>query len=181
MARANVVAFRKPSTTAERILAPTDGSVLSIAGALKAVDFARRLQAQLVVFSAIPAYQYPIYLGGIPFEYPSETQYQAECRAIAERYLGLVADIASEQGVTATQRIEFNGNATQSILAAAENEHCNLIIMSSHGRSGLSRMFLGSVALKTLTLAHVPVLVDHPTPEDIAVAESLMKDYAIES
>jgi len=181
MVRANVVAFRKPSTTAERILAPTDGSALSIAGALKAVDFARRLQAHLMVFSAIPAYQYPIYLGGIPFEYPSENEYQAQCRAITERYLGLLTDVASEHGVEASWRIEFNANVAQAVLTAAENEHCSLVIMSSHGRSGLSRMFLGSVALKTLTLAHVPVLVDRPTPDEIAVAESLVREYAIES
>ena len=181
MARANVVALRKPGPTAERILAPTDGSARSIAGALKAVDFARRLQTHLVVFTSIPAYQYPIYLGGIPFEYPSESEYQTECRAIAKCYLRLVVDIASEQAVTASQRLEFDGNATQAILAVAENEHCNLITMSSHGRSGLSRMFLGSVALKILTLAHLPVLVDHPTLKEISVAESLMKEYAIDS
>lgn len=180
MVRANVVAFRKPNAAAEKILAPTDGSALSMAGALKAVDFARRLQAKLVVFSAIPAYQYPIYVGGIPFEYPSETEYQAQCRVIAERYLGLVVDVASEQGIEASQRIEFNANAAQAILAAAENEHCSLVIMSSHGRSGLSRIFLGSVALKTLTLAHIPVLVDHPTLDEISMAELLMKEYAIE-
>lgn len=38
-----------------------------------------------------------------------------------------------------------------------------------------------SVVFKTLTLSHIPVLVDHPTPGDIAMAESLIKDYAIES
>ena len=181
MAHANVVAFRQFSTTAEKILAPTDGSALSIAGALKAVEFARKLQAHLVIFSAIPAYQYPIYVGGIPFEYPSETEYETQCRTIADRYLGLVADIAREQGVLATQRIKFNGNASQAILDMAEDEHCSLIMMGSHGRSGLSRMFLGSVALKTLTMAHIPVLVDHPTPDEIAVAESHLLEYAIDS
>ena len=180
MVRANVVAFRKHSTPSERILAPTDGSALSMAGALKAADFARRLEAHLVVFSAIPPYQYPIYVGGIPFEYPSETEYQAQCRAIAERYLSLLADVATEQGVAVSRRIEFNANVAQAILAMAENEQCSLVVMGSHGRSGLSRIFLGSVALKTLTLAHIPVLVDHPTPDEVAVAESLMKDHAIE-
>lgn len=181
MAGANVVAFRKHRATADSILAPTDGSALSIAGALKAIDFALRLDARLVFFSAIPPYQYPIYVGGIPFEYPSETEYEAQCRAIVARYLGLVVDVASEQGVQASQRIEFNGNPAQAILAAAEDEHCSLIYMGSHGRSGLSRTFLGSVALKTLTLAHIPVLVDPPTPEEIAQAETLMKENAIES
>lgn len=181
MEGANVVAFRKHSAAPESILAPTDVSALSIAGALKAVDFARRLQTRLVVFSAIPPYQYPIYVGGIPFEYPSEAEYQAQCRAIVAGYLGLVANAAAAQGVQASQRIEFNANPAQAILVAADDEHCSLIFMASHGRSGLSRTFLGSVALKTLTLSHVPVLVDHPNPEEITQAEALMKENAIET
>lgn len=181
MAGANVVAFRKHSATPETILAPTDGSALSIAGVIKAVDFARRLQAKLVVFSAIPPYQYPIYVGGIPFEYPSEAEYQAQCRIIVAGYLGLVADVAIAQGVQARQRIEFNGNPAQAILTVAEDEDCSLIFMGSHGRSGLSHAFLGSVALKTMTLSHIPVLVDHPTPYEIAQAEALMKEHAIEA
>lgn len=181
MAGANVVAFRKFRSALESILAPTDGSALSLAATLKALDFARRLQARLVLFSAIPAYQYPIYVGGIPFEYPSETEYEAQCRVIVAGYLGLVAEAAGEQGVEVRQRVVFNSNAAQAIVAMADDEQCSLIFMGSHGRGGLSRMFLGSVALKTLTLAHGAVLVDHPTPEEIAQVETLMKENAIES
>lgn len=77
-------------------------------------------------------------------------------------------------------RIEFNSNPAQAIVDAAEREHCNLIFMGSHGRSGLSSVFLGSVTLKTLTLAHMPVMVDRPTPGEMAGAEALMRDSAIE-
>lgn len=181
MAGANVVAFRKHNVTPETILAPTDGSVLSMAGALKAVDFARRLESRLVVFSAIPPYQYPIYVGGIPFEYPSEAEYESQCRAIVTGYLGLVSDVASAHGVQVSQRTEFNANVAQAILSAADDGQCSLIFMASHGRSGLSRTFLGSVALKILTLSHIPVLVDHPNPDEIAQAEALMKENAIET
>lgn len=181
MTGANVVALRKHSDPPESILAPTDGSALSMAGALKAVDFARRLQAKLVVFNAIPPYQYPIYVGGIPFEYPSEAEYEAQCRAIVAGYLGLVVDVARAQGVQASQRTEFNANVAQAILSAADDAQCSLIFMASHGRSGLSRTFLGSVAMKTLTLSHIPVLVDHPSPDEITHAEDLMKENAIET
>lgn len=181
MAGANVVAFRKHSAPPESILAPTDGSALSMAGALKAVDFARRLEARLVVFSAIPPYQYPIYVGGIPFEYPSEAEYETQCRAIVAGYLGVVEEVANAQGVQASQRTEFNANAAQAILSAADDEQCSLIFMASHGRSGSSRTFLGGVALKTLTLSHIPVLVAHPNPDEIAQVEALMKENAIET
>jgi hypothetical protein len=44
----------------------------------------------------------------------------------------------------------------------------------------MSRVFLGSVALKVLTLAQLPVMVDRPTPKEISDAEELMSQHAIE-
>lgn len=175
-----VVALQRNRPRPENILVPTDGSALSVAAALKAVEFARRLEAQLVVFHSIPSYQYPVYVEGIPFEYPSEADYEVRCRAIADRYLELVAQVARAQGVTVTTRTQFNSAPAQAIVEAAQRENCSMIFMGSHGRSGLSRVFLGSVALKTLTLAHIPVMVDHPTPQEISHAETLMSQSAIE-
>lgn len=180
MASANVVAFQRSSPKFETLLVPTDGSALSIAAALKAVEFARRLEARVVAFHSIPVYQYPVYVGGIPFEYPSEAEYETQCRAIADRYLDLVVNAAASRGVASTKRIEFNSGPAQAIVEAAKRENCSLIFMGSHGRSGLSSVFLGSVALKTLTLAQIPVMVDHPTPEEISDAEELMRQSAIE-
>ena len=180
MAFSNVVTLQRDSPKFESVLVPTDGSAQSMAAALKAVEFAQRLQSRIVAFNSIPVYQYPVYVGGIPFEYPSEADYETQCRAIADRYLGLVADAGSAQGVPVETRIEFNGNTAQAIVEAAEREHCSMIFMGSHGRGGLSRAFLGSVAFKTLTQAHVPVMVDHPTTEEIARAEVLMREHAIE-
>lgn len=180
MASGNVVALPRSSAKLESILVPTDGSALSIAAALKAVEFAKRLDARVVAFHAIPVYQYPVYVGGIPFEYPSEADYETQCRAIVDRYLNLVVNAAVAQGVTVSTRIEFNSAPAQAIVEAAKRENCSMIFMGSHGRGGLSRVFLGSVALKTLTLAHIPVMVGRPTPEEISHAEELMHQNAIE-
>lgn len=180
MSASNVVTLQRDSPRFETILVPTDGSALSVAAALKAVEFAQRMQARIIAFNSIPAYQYPVYVGGIPFEYPSESDYEAQCRAIADRYLGLVAEAASAQGVPVDKRIEFNGSPAKAIVEAAQRERCGMIFMGSHGRGGLSEVFLGSVALKTLTQAHVPVLVDHPTADEVAHAEELMRQNAIE-
>jgi nucleotide-binding universal stress UspA family protein len=148
MAASNVVALpRSSSPRFESMLVPVDGSAVSIAAALKAVEFARRLEARIVAFHAIPVYQYPVYVGGIPFEYPSEADYEDKCRAIAESYLDLVANAAEAQGVTLRACIEFNSEPAQAIVEAAQREHCSLIFMV-HGRSGLSRAFW-AVALKT--------------------------------
>jgi nucleotide-binding universal stress UspA family protein len=165
----------------EVILVPTDGSAVSISAALKALAFAKRMDARVVLFNSIPAYQYPVYVGGMPYEYPSEVDYEAQCRAIAKRHLSLVLEMAKAQGVNASSRIDFNGAPAQAIVDVAKRENCGLIFMGSHGRSGLSRIFLGSVAFKTLSLTHIPVLVDRATPEEVLHVEELMRQHAIES
>jgi nucleotide-binding universal stress UspA family protein len=164
----------------EAILVPTDGSAVSIAAALKAVAFAKRIDARIVVFHSIPAYQYPVYVGGMPYEYPSEADYEIQCRTIADRHLGLIADAAKGQGVAVSTHIEFDGSPAQAIVDIAKRENCRLIFMGSHGRSGLSRVFIGSVTFKTLTLSHIPVLVDRATPEEISAATTLMSQRAVE-
>jgi nucleotide-binding universal stress UspA family protein len=180
MSSATVVALQRNPPPFETMLVPTDGSALSIAAALKAVEFAKRLHVKVLAFQSIPVYRYPVYLGGIPFEYPSEADYERQCRAIADRYLDLVANAATSQGVEACKQIEFNSVPAQAIVDVAKRENCSMIFMGSHGRSGMSRAFLGSVALKTLTLAHIPVMVDRPTPHEIEEAEELMSQSAIE-
>lgn len=180
MAASNVIAFQRPDALFETILVPTDGSALSIAAALKAVAFAKRLQTRMLVFHSIPVYQYPVYVGGVPYEYPSEADYEDQCRAIAVRHLVLIAGVAAAQNVAANTRIEFNESPAQAIIEMARRENCGLIVMGSHGRGGLSSLFLGSVAIKTLTLTHIPVMLDRPTPEEIRTAEDLMRQKAIE-
>jgi nucleotide-binding universal stress UspA family protein len=181
MAVDNVVAFQRRSPMFDIVLAPTDGSAVSISAALKALAFAKRMDARVVVFNSIPAYQYPVYVGGMPYEYPSEIDYETQCRAIADRHLGLILEMARTQGVNASSRIEFNGAPAQAIVDAATRDNCGLIFMGSHGRSGLSRVFLGSVTFKALALTHIPVLVDRATPEEILHVEELMRQRAIES
>jgi hypothetical protein len=51
-----------------------------------------------------------------------------------------------------------------------------LIVMGSHGRSGLSRMFLGSVTARVLPLSHVPVLVHRAAEAELATAESALQE-----
>lgn len=180
MCPGNVVAFHRNSPPFETMLVPIDGSALSISAALKALEFAKRLGVKVLAFQSIPVYRYPVYLGGIPFEYPSEADYETQCRAIAKRNLDLVAQAGESQGVTVATLIEFNSAPAHSIVDAAQQHHCSMIFMGSHGRSGVSRAFLGSVTLKTLTLAHTPVMVDRPTPEEVAEAENLMSQCALE-
>lgn len=180
MAADKVVSLSRGNGRFGSMLIPTDGSALSIAATLKAVEFARRLQARVVAFHSIPVYRYPVYVDGIPFEYPSESNYEVQCRAIVDGYLDFVVNAALAMGVEASKRIAFNSAPAQAIVDAAKQDGCGMIFMGSHGRGGLSRVFLGSVTIKTLTLAQIPVVVDRPTLTEVTEAEELMRQNAIE-
>ena len=69
------------------------------------------------------------------------------------------ANGAKEVGIPCKTIQVENGQPHQAIIAAAEDKGCDLIVMSSHGRSGLSMLLIGSVTNKVLTHAKIPVLV----------------------
>jgi nucleotide-binding universal stress UspA family protein len=73
--------------------------------------------------------------------------------------LDRAANAAKEAGVSCETIQVENGQPHQAIIAAAEDKDCDLIVMSSHGRSGLSMLLIGSVTNKVLTQAKTPVLV----------------------
>jgi nucleotide-binding universal stress UspA family protein len=69
------------------------------------------------------------------------------------------ANDAKEAGVSCETIQVENEQPHRAIIAAAEDKGCDLIVMSSHGRSGLSMLLIGSVTNKVLTQAKTPVLV----------------------
>lgn len=87
-------------------------------------------------------------------------------REDAERYLAKVAETLWGRGLRAQWAVRF-GMAVETIAAFAGQEQADLIAMATHGRSGLSRLLLGSVAAGVLRSAPVPVLLlkaGQPTP-----------------
>jgi nucleotide-binding universal stress UspA family protein len=77
----------------------------------------------------------------------------------AKSALDSAANAAKKAGVSCETIQAENGQPHQAIIAAAEDKGCDLIVMSSHGRSGLSALLIGSVTNKVLTHAKTPVLV----------------------
>jgi nucleotide-binding universal stress UspA family protein len=73
--------------------------------------------------------------------------------------LNRAASMAKEAGVSCETIQAENAQPHQAIIAAAEDKGCDLIVMSSHGRSGLSMLLIGSVTNKVLTHANTPILV----------------------
>ena len=89
-------------------------------------------------------------------------------KAEAEIYLRRIAARLREQGLQVRTRLIAAGHVAEAILEEAEVQEINLIALATHGRGGIQRLLLGSVADKLVRLAMCSVLVYRPT--NLAVA-----------
>jgi nucleotide-binding universal stress UspA family protein len=94
----------------------------------------------------------------MPNEYAA---YAKHIKEHASKVLDDVARAAKAEGVNCTTKQVVHDHAHEAIINTAEKEGCDLIVMASHGRSGLSGLVLGSVTTKVLTHTQIPVLVCH--------------------
>ncbi|ALM84772.1 universal stress protein [Bordetella sp. N] len=144
----------------KKILIPTDGSPLSAQAANAGVCFARSVGAEVVALYVTQPFAATIGFDGMAAAYAiTDEDYEKASGEQSTRYLKLVLDRAETAGVKATSRAVSNFNVADGIVQAAEETGCDLIFIGSHGRSGLSRLLLGSVTAKVLSLAHTGVLV----------------------
>lgn len=134
------------------ILVPLDGSPLAELALTHAVDLAREKRARLVLLRAAEART----LVGDP------TDAQVGAVREAEDYLVATRDRLSREGVTDVDVSVWYGPPAQAIVEAARYRQAGLIVMSSHGRSGVGRLVLGSVAETVLRATSVPILLIRP-------------------
>lgn len=131
----------------KKILVPLDGSAQS-AGVLPLVkDLAKRYRARVILFHAVELYpvasDYPI-----PVLPPGKKEAARILAPLQKRLPGIQVRIRTALGPPALE-----------ILEAARKEKADLIAMATHGRSGLTRLALGSVAEEVLRHAPCPVLL----------------------
>jgi nucleotide-binding universal stress UspA family protein len=138
-----------------RILHPTDFSPASAAAFGRAVDMAKRDRATLLVAHVLtPVMAFP------PEGYVSPKLYQdleASNRAAAQKQLARLAARAQRAGVKATALL-LDGVPADGIAQAARSRRADLIVLGTHGRTGLAKFFLGSVAARVAAIAPCPVL-----------------------
>jgi nucleotide-binding universal stress UspA family protein len=136
-----------------RLLVPLDGSVFSERALSLAMTLARHLGAQLVLMRAASA-----------SVFPGADATQAELRAVeeAQTYLVNLKAELSGQGVSIEIAVPY-GDAAEEILQEIGTRHAGLVVMCTHGRSGLGRWIFGSVAEKVLAGSPAPVLLVRPT------------------
>lgn len=134
----------------QRILVPLDGSALAEGILPEVKDLARPFRAEITLLRVIPPYLTP----GVK---PPEEGW-AKDRAEGEAYLKAKQQELEAEGFRVQTEIRY-GNPAEEILDSAEQSDTDLIAMATHGRSGLRRWLLGSVAEKVLRGSDIPVLL----------------------
>jgi nucleotide-binding universal stress UspA family protein len=136
------------------ILIPTDGSEQAERGLTHGLALAKSLGARVSVIFVIEPFSE---VSGQLIE--ALSSYVKLRKEQATSALLRAANAAKEAGVACeTVQVE-NGQPHEAIIATAKEKGCDLIAMSSHGRSGLTMLLIGSVTNKVLALSKTPVLV----------------------
>ncbi|MFD0916246.1 universal stress protein [Pseudahrensia aquimaris] len=144
----------------KHILLPTDGSKFAEEGVRQGCQLAKELGAKVTVVTVTESLV-SVNGGELAMAFPVET-YDKATRDQASVTLENAAKIASEVGVDATTLHVEKERPVNGILKAAESTGADLIVMSSHGRHGISRMLLGSQATAVVSHSEIPVLVFKP-------------------
>ncbi len=146
------------SPKADQILVPLDGSPLAENALNPAARLAPVWNAELTLLQVVVPVPLPTDLS-----LPIPTQYDAELTALsrtqAQDYLDSAADRLRGDGLRVTAAAVIGWNPAETILSAAGSGRVRMVALATHGRSGLRRLMLGSVADKLVRGADVPVLV----------------------
>jgi nucleotide-binding universal stress UspA family protein len=144
----------------KNLLVPTDGTKLSDKALRAAVGLAQAVGGRITLFHAVPEYQHAIYMESavLADSVPPET-FNAEAVNWANKMLAREARKVDAAGVKVTTDCAVGNTTHEAIIAAATKHKCGLVVMASHGRSGVSGFLLGSETQKVLTHSKIPVLV----------------------
>lgn len=144
----------------ETILVPTDGSNVAELAVEHALELAETYGATVHALFVVDTDAMELSLSAEQADRLDEGDLADldGIEAFAERATRTVADSAKDRGVDVVERI-VGGNPHQSIADYAAEHGVDLIVMGSHGRSGIRRALLGSVTERVLRTTTVPVLV----------------------
>ena len=141
----------------QRILVPTDGTEFCERAIRHGIALAKFTQAKVVgvtvtqpLHSAVPRSFIPKNLAGI---------IQSETAKIADEKLAVIQRLSEAAGVEVENVRQSHDHPWEAILKTAKYKQCDLIVMASHGRRGVSAFVLGSETQKVLTHSSIPVLV----------------------
>ena len=147
----------------EKILVPLDGSKVGEAALPHVEDIVSKMLPQVeveIILLQVLAPVAPTFAGGeeVPKVVNTE-EIMEKNRMAAMDYLNKVAESLRSKGATVTPKVAI-GNAAEQIVEISEEINANLIAMSTHGRSGLSRWAFGSITDKVLRMeGKIPIAI----------------------
>lgn len=144
----------------KKVLCPVDLSLEAAPAAEEAASLAHALGAELLLLHVMGE---PTLAMGDPLLSPGDASaftipgLSEEYRAEMDKRLKRLGDKLRARGL-AVSTLLVRGSPHEAIVGTADDEHADLIVMSTHGRSGLSHLLLGSVTERVVRTAKVPVM-----------------------
>ncbi len=151
-----LVVPRASQLSFKSIVVATDGSAYSLAAASEAIGLAKRNGSELTVISVVPA----------EIATPTDIDFTMNQRELiaekemhnAEKNAKAIKEAAQKEGVS-VKAFVMSGKPPEAIIQIAGERKADLIVLGSHGRTGVERLLMGSVAERVIVLAECPVLV----------------------
>lgn len=140
-----------------KILIPTDGSELSRKALTHGVELAQKIGASVVILTVTLPFQ--VFSAEAAMIEDTPADYSERVAIQAAKTLSAAAAVAAAAGVTTETLAVENDRPYEAIIATAAEKGADLIVMSSHGRKGISALILGSETSKVLTHCRIPVLI----------------------
>ena len=145
----------------KHVLLPHDGSELSSAALKQAILFAKFMGAKLTMMHVVAPFHLKVRTWATPEAMMGKIEEDHDADAVAEarKVLASLQGEAKAQGIDAASVVVLGEHPYRSIIDQAGASGCDVIVMASHGRSGLEGFLLGSETVKVLTHSKIPVLV----------------------
>jgi nucleotide-binding universal stress UspA family protein len=142
------------------ILLPTDGSKLSNRAVRRGIEFAKAIKARITAVHVVPEFKMVVDEGFVsPMSAELKKRFEDESRQHARKMLANVEKAAKAARVACDSVSVVSDLPYQKIIEIAKKKKCDVIVMASHGRKGISSLLLGSETAKVLTHSKIPVLV----------------------
>jgi nucleotide-binding universal stress UspA family protein len=159
LVRAGVARSRaKAEVLLGKLLLPLDGSKQSELAVPYVEELAAQLKAEVVLLHVVAPTYFAYSIPGETIEMPFTPEDMERFRTKSEHYLETVAEAMRKRGVAASTEVAI-GTAADEIIRLSDEMPVDLVVMSTHGRSGISRWAFGSVADKIIHAANAPVLL----------------------
>ncbi len=142
----------------KNILVPTDGSDFSNKAVATAARLAQSLQAKLLLLHIRSPIETPHHVEGGALSSLGGDVVMQEIEAEERQLLDAAQVIAAAEGIKAETAFVAAYSVYETVIRIAGEQHCDLIVMASHGRRGISGLFMASETQKVLNHTTIPVL-----------------------